>query len=101
MSMVNENDLLRESALGQHARMAIENEAIRNAFDTLNATYLDAWRRTHLDDTAGREHLFQAVNLIDKVKEHLAILISGGKMADAQIRQIVADRENPRKRKRA
>ena len=101
MTAPNENDLLRESALGQHARIAIENEAIKNAFESLNALYLDAWRRTHIDDTQGRERLFQAVNLIDKVRDHLAILISGGKLADVQIRQIVAERENPRKRKTA
>lgn len=97
----NEYDLLKESALGHHARIAIENEAIKNAFESLNTLYLDAWRQTHIQDTAGRERLFQAVNLIDKVREHLAILISGGKLADVQIRQIVADRESPRKRKRA
>lgn len=95
----NEYDLLKESALGQHAKIAIENEAIRNAFESLNALYLNAWRGTHIEDTSGRERLFQAVNLIDKVRDHLAILISGGKLADVQIREIVAERDAGRKKR--
>jgi hypothetical protein len=42
--------------------------------------YVAAWKTWPAVDAAGRERLWQAVNLLGKVKDHLACMIADGKL---------------------
>jgi hypothetical protein len=83
--MQDENKLIRESAAGRAATQALENEALNSAFETLHRQYLMAWRNTHVEDTTGREKLFLAVNILDKVKEHLITVAANGRLSDKEL----------------
>lgn len=58
-----------------------KDEMLNEAFMSLENTYIDAWRTRPVGDVDGRERLWQAVNLVGKVREHLLKVVGDGKMA--------------------
>lgn len=58
------------------------------AFDALSAAYIEHWRDSAALDTAGREKLWQAVQIVGKVRTHLKTIIANGQMAAADLKEI-------------
>lgn len=86
--MTDENKLIRDSSKGVRARQLLEDELLVDGFKVLEEAYTLAWRSTALDDTAGREKLFLAINIVGKVRKHLEIAITNGKLAKAELEEI-------------
>jgi osmotically-inducible protein OsmY len=84
--------LLPVDALRVRAEALLRNELLQEAFTTLEKRYTDEWRVTKVRDTDARERLWQAVNIVGKVRDHLATLVGNGKLAQRQL----ADLANPR-----
>jgi hypothetical protein len=86
-------------AVGRAARAQdlIDNELLKEAFTTLEATYLKAWRETKIEDVMGREKLFLAVDLVGKVRDHFSIVINDGKLAMAEIKIITETAERKKR----
>jgi hypothetical protein len=82
---MNEDKL--EAALSRAARAQalIDNELLGEAFDKLDAEYIRAWRGTPARDVMAREKLWQAVNVVGLVRDHLARIIADGKLAQAEL----------------
>jgi hypothetical protein len=82
---MNEDKL--EAALSRAARAQalIDNEFLGEAFDKLDAEYIRAWRGTPARDVMAREKLWQAVNVVGLVRDHLARTIADGKLAQAEL----------------
>jgi hypothetical protein len=76
-----------ESALSRAARAQslLSNELLAEAFTRLDTEYLKAWRITPARDVAAREKLWQAVNVVALVRDHLAKIVSDGKLAQAEL----------------
>jgi hypothetical protein len=85
---MNDDALHRDLVRGAKAQAALENDLLKEAFATLEADYLSAWRTSAARDTEMREALWRAVNQLGKVKEHLAHVAAGGKMAQRQIDEL-------------
>lgn len=68
------------------AKALLENELLQEAFVTLDEAYIAAWRICPTKDTEGRERLWQAVNIIGKVREHLIRAVTSGRLAEAEIK---------------
>jgi len=98
---MSEYELQKLSAEGRAALRAIEDDTFKRAFDTLHEQYLNAWRNTDVYDTEGREKLFLAVNILDKVRDHLTLVVSNGRLADHELSEIAAAEERKRARNRA
>jgi hypothetical protein len=94
--MTNEDQL--HIAVGRAARAETlqRDELLTEAFQSLEDAYIAAWRRTTIDDVTGREKLFLAINIVGKVKDHLSKVVSDGKLADAELRQIAQTAERKR-----
>lgn len=92
--MTDENALHTAVGRALRADHLMADELLVEAFDALEQAYIGAWRATTIDDVAGREKLFLAINIIGKVKSHLARVVSDGKLADAELKQLatVAER---------
>jgi hypothetical protein len=92
---VNEHQLLRDQERAARAQALLGNELLQEAFKTLEERYMRAWRDTGMspNDTHARERLFQAVNIVGKVREHLERVIEGGKLAKRQIEDIERRKE--------
>jgi hypothetical protein len=95
--MTDEHKLLRDQDRALHAQSLLENDMLQEAFRTLEDSYTAAWRNSHIDDAAAREKLFLAINIVGKIKDHLAVALRDGKLAAAELKEI-ADTAERRKR---
>lgn len=93
---MDEIGLTKDMAEASHAQRLLEDEMLVAGFDKLEAEYLKAWRETGVRDTDGRERLWQAINLLGKVKDHLRMIIANGRLAQKTINEIARTRGRPR-----
>lgn len=93
--MSNEDKLIRDAGRAIRARQLLEDEMLVDAFKTLEEAYTLGWRNTFAGDTAAREKLFLAVNIVGKVRDHLQNAVINGKLAQAELEEIarVAERK--------
>jgi hypothetical protein len=92
--MTDEASLNETATRGARAEELLDSELLAEAFTTLEANYISAWRATGLDDLTGREKLFLAINIVGKVRDHLASIVANGKLATAELQELarVAER---------
>lgn len=64
-------------------------DILGEAFATLEAEYLKAWKATPARDSEARERLWQAVQIVGKVEAHLRAIAAGRKLAERQLAEIV------------
>jgi len=95
--MSDENRLDQAVAKAQRAQELLDNELLIEAFAMLEENYTSAWRVTTIDDVAGREKLFLAINIVAKVRNHLSATVSNGKLAQAELRDLVQVAERKRR----
>jgi hypothetical protein len=95
--MSDESTLERTAARAVRAEALLDDELLSDAFDKLERNYIAAWRATTVDDAAGREKLFLAINIVGKVRDHLASVIANGKLARAELKELT---EAAQRRKR-
>lgn len=86
--MTNEDQLHVATGRAARADALLRDELVQEAFKGLEAAYLGAWRATAIDDVAGREKLFLAVNIVGKVRDHLVRIIADGNLAQAELAEI-------------
>ena len=95
--MSDEARLNETAARGARARELLEHELLTEEFNSLEASYVAAWRATGIDDTAGREKLFLAINVVGKVRDHLASTVANGKLAQAELNELAQATERRRR----
>ena len=80
-----------QTAIGRGARAQelLRSELLQEVFAKLDTEYIAAWRRTPARDTDARERLWQATQIVGKVKGHLAIIASDGKLAQRELDELV------------
>lgn len=98
--MTDENKLIRDTGRALRARQLLENELLAEAFKTLEDAYIAAWRSTAIEDNAGREKLFLAINLVGKVQQHLATAIRDGRLAEVALEELAHRRERAARKRR-
>ncbi len=93
--MSDENKLIRDVGKAVRARQLLEDEMLVEAFKMLEEAYTLKWRSTLIHDAPAREKLFLAVNIVGKVRDHLAYAVTNGKLAQAELDQItrIAERK--------
>lgn len=92
--MSNEDNLSQATSRAVRARELLGDELLTDSFKALEETYIAAWRATTIDDVSGREKLFLAINIVGKVRYHLASVLANGKLAQAELKELaqVAER---------
>jgi hypothetical protein len=93
MSGAGEHKLNADLARQARARALMENDLLQEAFGRLEERYLEEWRVSQFRDTDARERLWQAVNILRKVKDHLAKVVADGKLAQREIDQLAQKRK--------
>ncbi len=86
--MSDESRLDQATARAVRAQELLDNELLTETFRTLEENYTSAWRATTIDDVAGREKLFLAINIVGKVRDHLASVVANGKLARAELKEL-------------
>ena len=85
---MNEIKLGEAAAKAVRAQDLLDNELLGEAFNCLEETYTAAWRATGIEDVAAREKLFLAINIVGKVRDHLASVVTNGKLAQAELKEL-------------
>lgn len=85
---MDEYKLRKAIEQSSRAKALLEDETLKDAFHALAEGYILAWRTTHIEDVVGREKLFLAINVVGKVQEHLASIVSNGTLAQREIDEI-------------
>lgn len=95
--MSDESALERAAARAVRAEALLGDELLSESFEELEKSYIAAWRATTVEDAAGREKLFLAINVVGKVRDHLAGIVANGKLAQAELKGLA---ETAERRKR-
>lgn len=95
--MSDEFKLQRDASRGVRAKSLLENEMLKEAFETLEQNYIKAWRNTSIEDAPAREKLFLAINIVGKVQQHLLSAINDGKLAETELREITEAAERKKR----
>jgi hypothetical protein len=75
------------------------DELLPEALEALDRDYVKAWRATHARDTDARERLWQAVQVVAKVRDHLAHVVAGGRLAQRELDEMTAKTEREKERR--
>ena len=88
------DDLALNKAIERAARAEAlqRDELLTEALDALDRDYVGAWRATHARDTDARERLWQAVQVVAKVRDHLGRVLTNGKLARRELDDLAGRR---------
>lgn len=86
--MSDEIKLAQATARAARAKALLDDDLLKEAFDILDAAYVKKWRETSALDDAARHKLWQAVNVLGKVRDHLASAVTNGKVAQREIDEL-------------
>ena len=95
--MDDEHKLLHDQDRALRAQALLENDLFNDALATLEAEYIAAWKMTPLRDTEGRERVWQAVQIVGKIKDHIGAVLNDGKLAAAQLRELAETTERKKR----
>ena len=84
-TMADEIALTRASERAARADVLLRDELLTEAFAVLDRDYTKAWRETAARDTDARERLWQAVQVVAKVRDHLGRALNNGKLAQREL----------------
>ena len=90
---MDESKLNQAAARAVRAQDLLDNELLSEAFNGLEENYTAAWRATTIDDVGAREKLFLAINIVGKVRDHLAAIVANGKLAQAELKELAQTAE--------
>jgi hypothetical protein len=86
--MTDDTKLQRQIERRARAEALMRDELMAEAFAALEAAYYEGWKNSKPAETAARERLWQAAQIVGIVRGHLALAIENGKVAQAQIDDI-------------
>lgn len=82
---------------GIRAAELLENSLLQETFQYLENRYLEAWRSTKVLQTTERERLWQAVQILGIIQEHLKSHVTNGRIAAEDLRRL--SEESQRKKR--
>lgn len=85
---MDEGKLREDESRGEQARALLENPLLQEAFAALDKSYVEAWRGTGARDAEARERLWQATQIVGKVRTHLRTVMDTGKLARHELDSI-------------
>ncbi len=86
--MTDEIALTKAMARAARAEALLRDELLVESFDTMEREYIQAWRQSPARDTDGRERLWQAVQIVSRVRDHLKSVVNNGKLAQRELQDI-------------
>lgn len=86
---MTEDKLQTSITRGARAEALLKNELLQEALVNLERDYIEAWKISSARDTDGRERLWQAVNIVGKVRDHIVKVVNDGKLSQRQLNDLV------------
>ena len=94
---MSDDKLLEARNRAARAETLVNDELLSEGLDNLEAAYIQAWRLTAPENQMAREKLYLAVNVVGKIKQHLQTVIVDGKLADAELKELIDVQERRKK----
>jgi len=85
---MSEDKLHAAISRGARAEALLSNELLQEAFARLEQDYIEAWKISPARDTDGRERLWQAVNIVAKVRDHIVRVVNDGKLSQRHLSEL-------------
>jgi len=73
---------------GVRAQELLSNTLLQETFQYLETQYLQAWRSTKVRETETREKLWQAIQILGIIQEHLKLFVTNGRIAAADLNRL-------------
>ena len=86
--MVDEVKLGIAQHKGVRAQELLNNTLLQETFQYLETQYLQAWRSTKVRETETREKLWQAIQILGIIQEHLKLFVTNGRIAAADLNRL-------------
>lgn len=90
---MSDDRLLRARIDGSRAAALLNDELLQGAFVELKRAYADKLLSTSIDQVQARETLYQAHRLMSEIERHLQWVLNNGKLAEAELNDLIADQE--------
>ena len=79
------DEIEQELKDSQRAEELMNDPLIKQTFETMEEKYMEAWRGSDLDDSKGREIIWQLIWAIEQVKAHFNVIIEKGEFHKSTI----------------
>ena len=86
--MVDEVKLGIAQHKGVRAQELLNNTLLQETFQYLETQYLQAWRSTKVRETESREKLWQAIQILNIVQDHLRLYVTNGRIAAGDLNRL-------------
>ncbi len=90
--MSDEDKIATAIGKGSRAESLLQFDVFNEAFTKLEADLIEAWKVWGASDTNGRERIWQAVNLLGKLKSGIVSVANNGKLARRELNDIAGKR---------
>jgi hypothetical protein len=85
MNLDEELKLNKQVYDADQARLVLENEAFKAAFEDIQSEIIEQWKQSPARDHTGREHLWNLYMLSQKLENSLRESLATGKMATLEL----------------
>ena len=85
---MDKSKLTSEVSRGEKAKLLLEDQLIKESFETLKSEFQQAILNTKHNEDDARRALWQAYHLTDRVENHFRTVMETGKLAATQINQL-------------
>lgn len=87
--MIDEDKLAKAAARATRASSLLENELYIESYQALEDQLIAAWIASDPRDTEGRERCFAQVHANRKHRDYFVSVLGNGKMAAAELKELV------------
>lgn len=84
---MSDEALQRDVSRGYQAKALLENEFLKETFQYLKQSYVDAWMESRTPEM--RESNWYSIHALQRFNDHLVTVLRDGKLAQAQIEQMI------------
>lgn len=85
---MNEGKVREEVERGEKAASLLRNELLQEAFQQLEADFIQAWKGSSVEDSQNRERLYMLCQNLSALRGYLEGIVTNGKLAKAQLAEL-------------
>jgi hypothetical protein len=82
---MDEGKAREKQARAEQAEALLRNNLFNEAFEYLDAQFLDAWRQSGVADVENRERIYQLTQSLATLKGYFQSVVEDGKLAQVQL----------------
>jgi len=82
---MDEGKAREKQARAEQAEALLRNNLFNEAFEYLDAQFLDAWRQSDVADVENRERIYQLTQSLVTLKGYFQSVVEDGKLAQVQL----------------